>query len=76
MKDVLESMKLQYPSNYILWSYKVKMILLHEGLWKYVGGFKGAISSSTNVGSIGTSTSLAPNTVAMTTATATTIPVQ
>ena len=36
VKDVLESMKLSGPNNYILWSYKVKMILLQEGLWHFV----------------------------------------
>jgi hypothetical protein len=35
VKDVPESMKLSGPSN-ILWSYKVKMILLQEGLWCFV----------------------------------------
>jgi hypothetical protein len=36
VKDVPESMKLSGPSNYILWSYKVKMILLQVGLWRFV----------------------------------------
>jgi hypothetical protein len=36
VKDVPESMKLQGPANYILWSYKVKMLLLQEDLWKYI----------------------------------------
>lgn len=36
IKDVPESMKLVGPSNYVIWSYKVKMILLQEGLWRFV----------------------------------------
>jgi len=36
VKDVHESMKLAGPSNYVIWSYKVKMILMQEGLWKYI----------------------------------------
>jgi len=36
MKDALESMKLAGPSNYVIWSYKVKMILMQEGLWKFI----------------------------------------
>lgn len=31
-KEVAESMKLEGQSNYMIWKYKVKMLLLQEGL--------------------------------------------
>jgi uncharacterized Tic20 family protein len=49
VKDVPESMKLSGPSNYILWSYKVKMILLQEGLWHFVEPPTPTVSSSSTV---------------------------
>jgi hypothetical protein len=51
VKDVPESMKLSGPSNYILWSYKVKMILLQEGLWCFVEPPTPTASSSSTVSS-------------------------
>lgn len=36
MRDVPESMKLVRPTNYIIWSYKVKLLLMQEGLWRFV----------------------------------------
>lgn len=35
-RDVPKSMKLAGPTNYVIWSYKVKLILLQEGLWRFV----------------------------------------
>jgi histone deacetylase 1/2 len=59
VKDVPESMKLGGPENYVLWSYKVKMLLLQEGLWKHVQptavASTSSSSSSGNTGSGGTS---------------------
>lgn len=52
-KEVPESMKLQGPSKYILWSYKVKMILLQEGLWKYVEAAEEVDSGETSAESTG-----------------------
>jgi hypothetical protein len=75
LKDVSTSIKLQCPSNYILWNYKVKMILLQDGLWKYVEGI-GVISSSTSAWNIGTATLSALNTITATIATAMATPVQ
>ena len=36
MKDVPESMKLVGPTNYVIWAYKVRMILMQESLWRFV----------------------------------------
>jgi hypothetical protein len=36
VKDVLESMKLVGPANYVIWAYKVRMILMQESLWRFV----------------------------------------
>jgi len=35
-REVPESMKLAGPANYIIWSYKVKLLLMQEGLWKFI----------------------------------------
>jgi hypothetical protein len=52
VKDILESMKLAGPSNYMIWSYKVKMILMQGGLWKYIEPIFVAASSSASVSSL------------------------
>lgn len=36
LKEVLELMKLKGPINYVIWSYYVEMILMQEGLWKFI----------------------------------------
>lgn len=36
VKDVPESMKLVGPANYVIWAYKVRMILMQESLWRFV----------------------------------------
>lgn len=36
VKDVPESMKLVGPTNYVIWAYKVRMILMQESLWRFV----------------------------------------
>ena len=36
VKDVPESMKLVGPANYVIWAYKVRMILMQECLWRFV----------------------------------------
>jgi hypothetical protein len=46
VKDVPESMKLVGPSNYVIWSYKVRMILMQEGLWRLVEPIAAVASSS------------------------------
>lgn len=35
-REVADSMKLDGQSNYILWSYKVKMMLMQENLWRFI----------------------------------------
>ena len=46
-------MKLRGPGTYIMWSYKVEMILLQEGLWKYVEDVEDVHYGSTSVESTG-----------------------
>jgi hypothetical protein len=48
--DVPESMKLAGPSNYVIWSYKVRMILMQEGLWRFVEPVAAVASSSNSTG--------------------------
>jgi hypothetical protein len=50
VKDVPESMKLVGPSNYVIWSYKVRMILMQEGLWRFVEPVAAVASSSNSTG--------------------------
>ena len=68
MKDVPESMKLSgLSNNYILWSYKVKMILLQEELWCFVEPLT-AMTRSTNAASSPTTRSKAVENPTLTTA--------
>jgi hypothetical protein len=50
VNDIPESMKLAGPSNIVIWSYKVKMILMQEGLWRFVEPLPVAAASSNNTG--------------------------
>lgn len=38
MKHILASLKLSDHENYILWRYKIKIVLVRKRLWKHVDG--------------------------------------
>lgn len=46
LRDVSDSTKLEGQSNYLLWSYRVKMTLMQESLWRFITPATQASSSS------------------------------
>jgi hypothetical protein len=47
VKEVPKSIKLQGAQNYVLWSYKVKMLLMQQDMWKHVEASSDRSRSST-----------------------------
>ena len=66
-KEVPESMKLEGQNNYILWSYKVKMLLMQENLWRFVLPASSTTSLSEASGTATSSSAVSGTTASITT---------